>query len=56
MDDIWLTQTNSIFDQDVAALEAQEQRLRVTAKPIELSVAADAGALAARKMLRGWPR
>jgi len=56
MDDIWLTQTNSIFDQDVAALEAQEQRLRATAKPIELSVAADAGALAARKLLRGWPR
>jgi phenylpropionate dioxygenase-like ring-hydroxylating dioxygenase large terminal subunit len=56
IDDIWLTQTNSIFDQDVAALEAQEQRLRSTAKPIELSVAADAGALAARKMLRGWPR
>jgi vanillate O-demethylase monooxygenase subunit len=56
IDDIWLTQTNSIFDQDVAALEAQEQRIRATAKPLELSVAADAGALAARKMLRGWPR
>jgi vanillate O-demethylase monooxygenase subunit len=54
--DIWLTQTNSIFDQDVAALEAQEQRLRATPKPIELSVAADAGALAARKMLRTWPQ
>jgi phenylpropionate dioxygenase-like ring-hydroxylating dioxygenase large terminal subunit len=54
--EIWLTQTNTIFDQDVAALEAQEQRLRAPAKPIELSVAADAGALAARKMLRTWPR
>jgi phenylpropionate dioxygenase-like ring-hydroxylating dioxygenase large terminal subunit len=43
---IWLTQTNTIFDQDVAALEAQEQRLRTAPQPIELSVATDAGALA----------
>jgi phenylpropionate dioxygenase-like ring-hydroxylating dioxygenase large terminal subunit len=50
--DIWLTQTNKIFDQDVAALEAQEQRLRAVPQPIELSVVADAGALAARKLQR----
>jgi phenylpropionate dioxygenase-like ring-hydroxylating dioxygenase large terminal subunit len=50
--DIWLTQTNTIFDQDVAALEAQEQRLQAKPDARELSVAADAGALAARKMQR----
>ncbi len=52
IDDIWLTQTNMIFDQDVAALQAQEQRLRARPNGIELSVAADAGALAARKLQR----
>ena len=50
--DIWLTQTNTIFDQDVAALEAQEQRLQARPNGKELSVAADAGALAARKLQR----
>jgi phenylpropionate dioxygenase-like ring-hydroxylating dioxygenase large terminal subunit len=50
--EIWLTQTNTIFDQDVAALEAQEQRLRARPDAIQLSVAADAGALAARKLQR----
>jgi phenylpropionate dioxygenase-like ring-hydroxylating dioxygenase large terminal subunit len=48
--DIWLTQTNTIFDQDVAALEAQERRLQERPNGKELSVAADAGALAARKL------
>lgn len=52
IDDIWLTQTNTIFDQDVAAIEAQEQRLQAFPDPVQLSVAADAGALAARKMTR----
>jgi vanillate O-demethylase monooxygenase subunit len=54
--DIWLTQTNTIFDQDVAALEAQEQRLQSRPNGKELSVAADAGALAARKLQRQYQK
>jgi vanillate O-demethylase monooxygenase subunit len=53
VDETWRAGTNRIFDQDVAALNAQEARLR-TLPPdrIELSVGGDAGALAARKLLR----
>jgi phenylpropionate dioxygenase-like ring-hydroxylating dioxygenase large terminal subunit len=50
--DTWLTTTNQIFEQDVAALNAQEQRIRALPERTELSLAADAGALAARKMMR----
>ncbi len=49
---IWLTQTNMIFDQDVAALEAQEQRIAALPPRSELSLPADAGGLAARKLQR----
>jgi phenylpropionate dioxygenase-like ring-hydroxylating dioxygenase large terminal subunit len=48
----WLTETNRIFDQDGAALEAQEQRIRALPDRGELSLAADAGGLAARKLQR----
>jgi vanillate O-demethylase monooxygenase subunit len=56
IDDIWLTTTNAIFDQDVAALEAQEQRLQALPDRTELSVANDAGGLAARKLQRAYLR
>jgi vanillate O-demethylase monooxygenase subunit len=48
----WLTTTNNIFDQDVAALEAQELRIRALPARTELSLAADRGGLAARKLMR----
>jgi vanillate O-demethylase monooxygenase subunit len=50
----WQTGTSAIFDQDVAALGAQEARLqRLTADHIELSIPGDAAALAARKLVKG---
>ena len=53
VDETWHSGTNRIFDQDVAALNAQEARLRtLPADHVELSIGGDAGALAARKLLR----
>ena len=49
----WQTGTSAIFDQDVAALGAQEARLqRLPADHIELSIPGDAAALAARKLVK----
>lgn len=48
----WQTGSSWIFDQDVAALNAQEARLqRLPADHIELSIPGDAAALAARKLV-----
>lgn len=53
VDETWHQGTNRVFDQDVAALNAQEQRLqRLGTDRQELSVQGDTAALAARKMLR----
>lgn len=53
VDRTWEQGTNRVFDQDVAALNAQERRLQSLASDHqELSVEGDAAALAARKMLR----
>ena len=51
--DAWHKGADGVFDQDVAALEAQERRL-ATLPPghIELSIPGDAAALASRKLLR----
>jgi len=50
----WQTGSSWIFDQDVAALNAQEARLqRLPADHIELSIPGDAAALAARKLVKG---
>jgi len=49
----WQTGSSWIFDQDVAALNAQEARLQhLPADRIELSIPGDAAALAARKMVK----
>ena len=49
----WFVGTNKIFDQDVAALNAQQARLqRLPPDHIELSIPGDAAALAARKLVR----
>lgn len=49
----WLHGTNAIFDQDVAALNAQEARMQLLPPDRrELSVHGDAAALATRKLLR----
>jgi vanillate O-demethylase monooxygenase subunit len=49
----WQTGSSWIFDQDVAALNAQEARLqRLPADHIELSIPGDAAALAARKLVK----
>lgn len=49
----WQKGTSAIFDQDVAALGAQEARLqRLPADHIELSIPGDAAALAARKLMK----
>jgi len=49
----WQTGSSWIFDQDVAALNAQEARLqRLPADHIELSIPGDAAALAARKVVK----
>ena len=50
---LWREGASTVFDQDVAALEAQQARL-ATLPPdrIELSVAGDAAALASRKLIR----
>ena len=46
--------SHKVLDEDVAALEAQERRMQqVRSDRPELSVASDAGALAARKLLAG---
>jgi vanillate O-demethylase monooxygenase subunit len=53
VDDAWQHGTSAIFDQDVAALNAQEARLqRLPADHIELSIPGDAAALAARKIVK----
>jgi vanillate O-demethylase monooxygenase subunit len=53
VDEAWQNGTSAIFDQDVAALNAQESRLqRLPPDHIELSIPGDAGALAARKMMK----
>jgi phenylpropionate dioxygenase-like ring-hydroxylating dioxygenase large terminal subunit len=49
----WQIGTSAIFDQDVAALGAQEARLqKLPSNHIELSIPGDAAALAARKMMK----
>ena len=49
----WRAGSSWIFDQDVAALNAQEARLqRLPADHIELSIPGDAAALAARRMVK----
>jgi vanillate O-demethylase monooxygenase subunit len=49
----WRTGASWIFDQDVAALNAQEARIaRLHADHIELSIPGDAAALAARKLVK----
>ncbi len=49
----WRSGSSWIFDQDVAALNAQEARLqRLPADHIELSIPGDAAALAARKVMK----
>jgi vanillate O-demethylase monooxygenase subunit len=49
----WQTGSSWIFDQDVAALNAQEARLgRLPPDHIELSIPGDAAALAARKLVK----
>jgi vanillate O-demethylase monooxygenase subunit len=53
VDEAWQNGTSAIFDQDVAALNAQQARqLRLPDDHIELSIPGDAAALAARKMMR----
>jgi vanillate monooxygenase len=49
----WHKGSSAIFDQDVAALGAQEARLqRLPPEHIELSIPGDAAALAARKLVK----
>ena len=49
----WQSGSSWIFDQDVAALNAQEARLqRLSADHIELSIPGDAAALAARRVVK----
>jgi phenylpropionate dioxygenase-like ring-hydroxylating dioxygenase large terminal subunit len=49
----WQTGSSSIFDQDVAALNAQEARLQhLSPDRIELSIPGDAAALAARRAVK----
>jgi len=51
--DAWQKGSSWIFDQDVAALNAQEARLQMLPPDhIELSIPGDAGALAARKWVK----
>jgi phenylpropionate dioxygenase-like ring-hydroxylating dioxygenase large terminal subunit len=51
--DAWQSGSSWIFDQDVAALNAQEARLqRLAPDHIELSIPGDAAALAARRMVK----
>jgi vanillate O-demethylase monooxygenase subunit len=53
VDEMWQNGTSAIFDQDVAALAAQEARLqRLPADHIELSIPGDAAALATRKQMK----
>lgn len=49
----WRRGADMVFDQDVAALEAQQRRLaHLGPKRLELSVPGDAAALASRKLIR----
>jgi vanillate O-demethylase monooxygenase subunit len=49
----WQKGSSAIFDQDVAALGAQEARVqRLPPEHIELSIPGDAAALAARKLVK----
>jgi vanillate O-demethylase monooxygenase subunit len=53
----WRRGADAVFDQDVAALEAQEARLAtLPADHLELSIPGDAAALASRKLLREHAR